>query len=149
MSMFAAQTTDTIPIPFAAGKTATIRALTGGELDAAQGAHLKATIAGQSTHGWAATFQRKLASGTATAADANAALADPLGGYDRHTIVKAGVLAWTVPEALSPAAIDDLVDDALEWFATVILRKSKPALFQTVAEVEETRKNASGGSTVA
>ena len=32
--------------------------------------------------------------------------------------------------------------DALEWFATAILKKTKPALFQTADEVEAERKNA-------
>ena len=147
MSMFAAQTTETIPIPFAPGHTATIRALTGREIDLAQAEHLKATVAGQSTHGWAGAFQRRLAQGIATPADADRALADPLGGYDRHTIVKAGVLSWTLADpVLSPEAIEGLTDDPLEWFAIEIMKRSKPALFQTVAEAETERKNASGAS---
>lgn len=151
MSMFASRSPDTIPIPFAPEHTATLRKLTGRELDTAQGDHLRATIAGRwAAHGWAAVFQRQLQAGTATAADAQRVLADPLNGYDRHSIVKAGLLAWTVPDpALNAEAIEDLDDDALEWFAVEIMKRTKPRLFQTVDEAETARKNAPSPSSMA
>ncbi len=149
-SIFASQTTDTVPIPFAAPHTATLRKLTGRELDKAQEVHLKNTIAGRwASHGWAAVFQRQLEKGIATNADAEKLLRDPLNGYDRHTLVNAGLIAWSFPEpALAPAAIDDLDDDALDWFAREILQRTKPSLFQTEDEREAARKNDSGAYTV-
>lgn len=42
---------------------------------------------------------------------------------------------WAVP------AIDDLDDDALTFFATEIMRLTKPSLFETVDEQEADRKN--------
>ena len=160
--MFASRTTDTIPIPFAdPPATCTVRSLTGRESDAAQAAHLTATIAGRfAAHGWAAQFQQQLAKGTATAADAEKVLADPLNGYDRHTIVKAGLLAWTIADPILPAPIakptdaaslaaaaardaiiEDLTDEELEWFAREILRRTKPALFQTADEAAVEKKS--------
>lgn len=148
MSMFASRSTETIPIPFDPGQTVTVRKLTGRELDQAQEAHLRSTIAGRwSAHGWAATFQRQVATGTATAADAERVLRDPLNGYDRHALVKAGVVAWSLAEpALSPEAIDDLGDDELDFFAVEVLKRSKPSLFLTPESSETERKNDSRGS---
>jgi hypothetical protein len=150
--MFASRSTDTIPIPFAVpAATCTLRPLTGKECDEAQEAHLRATIGGRwSAHGWAAQFQQQLAKGTATEADAAKVLADPLAGYDRHTIVKRGLTAWSIADpALSAEAIDDLTDEPLEWFAREILRRTKPALFETVAERELVKKTGSAPSSVA
>jgi hypothetical protein len=140
-SPFASQSIETIPIPADPSATVTIRKLTGGELDAAQAAHLKSTLAGQwAPHGWAARFQRQLAKGIATVADVAAGLADPLNGYDRLALVTAGLVAWSYTDPpLSPAAIGDLDDESLEYFAREILRRTKPALFQTpeVAKADE------------
>ena len=155
MSMFASRTTDTIPIPFEPGHTATIRGLTGGEADAAQAAHLRSSIGGRFwAHGWAASFQQQLAKGIATYADAAKLLTDPLNGYDRLTMVKAGLLSYTVPEpALTPetrdAVIADLGDDALEYFAREILRRTKPALFLTAEDAKAAEKELSAPASVA
>jgi len=147
-SPFASQTTDTIALPFDPDQTATLRKLTGRELDKAQEVHLRNTIGGRwASHGWAAVFQRQLEKGIATNADAERLLRDPLNGYDRHTLVTAGLTAWSYPEpALSAEAIEDLDDDALEWFATEILKRTKPGLFQTEDEATAARKNGSGVS---
>ena len=142
-SPFASRTTDTIALPFDPPHTATLRKLTGRELDKAQEVHLRDIVAGRwSPHGWAAVFQRQLAKGIATNADAEHLLRDPLNGYDRHAIVTAGLTAWSYADpVLSPEAIEDLDDDALEWFAREILRRTKPGLFQTADEAEAAQKN--------
>jgi hypothetical protein len=149
MSMFASRTIETIPIPFAPGENATLRKLSGRDCDAAQAEHLKSLAAGQSApHVWAKTFQQRLAQGTATAADAATVLADPLNGYDRHTLVKRGLIAWTLTDpALTPDAIEDLDDDAVDWFARAILERSKPALFAVDAEAAQ--KKADGPAPIA
>ncbi len=145
MSLFASRSlSDPLPIPGTdPPATCVVRTLTGREVDAAQEAHLRATIGGRwAAHGWAAIFQRQLAKGTATAADAEQLLTDQLAGYDRHTLVMAGLVSWTLADpVLSPEAIEDLGDDALEWFARAVLRQTKPGLFQTPAARETERKN--------
>lgn len=147
-SIFASHTTDTIPIPSDPPHTATIRKLTGRELDRAQEVHLRATIGGRwAAHGWAATFQQQLAKGTATAADAERLLMDPLIGYDRHALVEDGLTAWSYTEPERGAkAIEDLDDDALDYFARAILKLSKPSLFLTADEAEAVKKTASAPS---
>ena len=149
MGMFASRTTDTIPIPFEAGQTITLRKLTGGETDAAQEAHLRSTIAGRwSPHGWAQAFQRQLAKGVV--ADVQQALADPVLGYDRLTLATAGIVAWSLPEPiLSPEAIADLGDDELDWVAREILRRTKPALFLTAEDAKAADTQLSASASVA
>jgi hypothetical protein len=134
-----------LEVPADPGQTVTIRKLTGLEVDAAQEAHLKGIVAGKSARGWSAAFQRVLnKSVSATDEDARAVLADPLTGYDRITIVRAGLVAWSYPQPVSgePDAVADLDDDTLEWLAREILKLTKPRLFQTGAEAGEERKNA-------
>jgi hypothetical protein len=142
--MFASRSSDTIPIPFDPPHVCTVRKLTGRECDKAQAEHLKSTIAGRwAAHGWAKAFQRQLAQGTATTADATNFLADPLNGYDRHTLVKAGLVGWDLPDPVTPEAIEDLDDEALDWFAREVLRRTKPALFE---DPEIGRKNGPSAS---
>jgi len=145
-SPFASHTQTTVPLPFDPPHTITIRRLTGLELERAQTEHLKNLVGGRSVRGWSAHFQRVLA-GKATNADARAAIADPLAGFDRVVMVRAGLLAWSYPQPIKPElmpatsngsfkvpgpdAIEDLDDDALDFIATEILRLTKPALFYT------------------
>ncbi len=157
-SIFASQTTsDPIPLPFDAGQTITIRALSGLELEAAQAAHMQSMVGGRSVRGWSGTFQRIIA-GVATQKDAEHALADPLAGYDRTVIVRGGLVAWSYPQpitgppgtAAAKAAdgaplidpIDDLTDEPLEFIARAILQRTKPALFQTREEAKAAQREA-------
>lgn len=153
MSLFGPQTADTIPMARHDGQTITIRKLTGREYEAAQHEHLKTLVAGRSARGWSPTFQRILA-GVATPADADAALADPLAGFDRFTIVKAGLLATSAgPIAATDRlplgdpgltdGIEGLDDDELDFIATQILRRTKPHLFHaTAADADAEKKSA-------
>ncbi len=149
MSIFASETTRTLEVPGDAPHTVTIRKLTGADVERAQGEHLNATIAGRSPRGWAAQFQALVAKGIATDVDATKALADPLAGYDRLTIVRAGLTAWTYTvtkdgkEAPRPVteSVVDLDDETLEFIAIEIMRLTKPGLFLTDEEREAARKN--------
>jgi hypothetical protein len=155
VSIFASQTqSDPIPLPFDEGQTITIRALSGLELEAAQTAHMKSLVGGRSARGWSGAFQRILA-GVATPADAEQALADPLAGYDRTVIVRAGLVGWSYSQAITsvkvgtvgaPAkiidAIDDLKDEPLEFMARAILQRTKPSLFQTPEEAKAAQREA-------
>lgn len=81
--------------------------------------------------------------------------ADPLNGYDPYVVAQHGIVSWSYPEPLTVdldtddrgnrvprvRAIDDLDEDAVRWFATEIMRLTKPALFQTDAEAAADRKN--------
>ena len=163
MNPFASHSTETVPIDFDEGQTATIRKLTGREIEKAQAEHLKSLIAGESTRTWAASFQRQLAKGVVDDKAVQQMVADPLNGYDRFTLVMNGLLSWSydVPLTAAPvdtpkgtsarlrekaqaeadaaqraSAVNDLDDDALEWFARRILQKSKPRLFDA-QEAEE------------
>lgn len=61
---------------------------------------------------------------------------------DRLTaLVRAGLKTWTVDAPLTPETIDDLDGEALNHFATEIMRLTKPALFQTTEEAEAEQKN--------
>jgi len=140
MSIFASQTQDTVALPFDPPHTVTIQKLSGKDLEAAQFVHMTGVATGRGRN-WATTFRRLAAAGVATNADAQKVLSDPLSGYDRLTLAKAGVKAWTYAEEVTPAAIDDLVEEALEFFATAVLKLTKPALFQTDEEREAARKN--------
>lgn len=151
MSIFASETTATIPLPFDAPHTVTIRKLTGRDVELAQAAHLKDFVGANSPRGWPAIFKSALAVGTAVDADARHALTDPLVGYDRLAIVRAGLTGWSytaaddkgvqVPRQVTPAAVADLDDEALEFLAVEIMRLTKPSLFQTAEEREASRKN--------
>ena len=139
MSIFASETSTTIPIPFDVPQTVTIRKLTGREVEQAQAAH-RDSFLGSSPRLWSATFRKALEKG-ATDPDVQKALADPLLGYDRYTVAKVGAIAWSYPRPVGPEAVDDLCDEALDFFATEILRLTKPALFLTDEEREAARKN--------
>ena len=154
MSIFASQTqSDPIPVPFDPPHTVTVRKLTGREVEAAQTEHMKSLVAGRSARGWSAAFHRLIA-GVATPADAQKALADPLEGYDRTALVRAGLVAWsyalpirrietTATDTTTVTVVDaveDLVDEALEFIAGEVLRLTKPALFLTPALAEDDQK---------
>ena len=146
MSIFASHTTRTFPIPFDAPHTVTLQKLSGRELEAAQLEHLSGVATGRGRN-WATTFLSLAKAGLATDRDARKVLDDPLSGYDRIALARAGVKAWSYvdadgkPIAVTPAAIDDLDDEALEFVATEALRLTKPGLFQTAEEQETARKN--------
>jgi hypothetical protein len=126
MSIFASQTSDTLPMPD--GGSVVIRKLTGAEYEEAQSAHLKAVTQGHHARGWSGTFRRQLAKGVATDADVQAMVVDPLNGFDRATVVRCGVVSWTYGD-VTPERLADLDDDALELLATEVMRLSKPSLF--------------------
>jgi hypothetical protein len=139
-SPFASTYQTDVPILSDPPHVVTIRRLTGREFEQAQGAHLAALIAGQSARSWSRRFQAALEKGVTTNDEAARLLQDPLNGFDRITIVKAGVVKWDYPDRKLPHAIDDLDDDTLEALAIEILRLTKPAWFQTEAQREVAEK---------
>jgi hypothetical protein len=129
---------DRIPLPFDDGQWVQVRKLTGRECEQAQEAHQGAL---GSSRVWAATFRRALEQG-ASDPQVLAAIRDPLTGYDRFAIVRAGLVAWSYPHPLTPPLtpgagtnyVEDLDDDAVDFIATEILRRTKPALFHATEE---------------
>lgn len=137
-SIFASYVTRTVPIPWDEGQTVTIQKLTGRALAAARQVHVTASMEWIRTMG-GAEFQRELAAAAAGGADGaddvvRAAVAqeqakrrdDPLRQYDRSTVLEKGVKAWTYPEALTPAALADLTDEAADFLAREILTLTLP-----------------------
>jgi hypothetical protein len=163
MSIFASETAVTIPMQGDDGQTITIRALTGRELEEATFAHMTSMVGGHSHRGWSGAFKRIIA-GVATPADAQQALNDPLGAYDRIVVVRAGLVSWSYPKLIAvppetngnaasvagvvatnrQQAINDLLDDPLEFIAREIMRLTKPALFLATEDVEAAQKKLSG-----
>lgn len=140
MSIFSSETTVTIPVPFDAPHTVTLQKLTGRDLERAQAAHLEDLIAGRSPRGLARVFRRVLDG--APQADAMAQhQPDPLEGYDRLSLVRGGLKAWSYDKEIV-GVIADLDDEALEFFATEILKLTKPGLFLTDEEREAKKKSA-------
>lgn len=149
MSIFASHTkSQPIPLPTDPGQTVVVRKLTGIEVEQAQAEHARGIAAGR---GWANRFRRLIEKGIATDAQVLSALADPLIGYDRRSLVDAGLIAWSYmedgkPKPLTAESKADIDDETSEFIATEVLRLTKPSLFLSVEEVAAARKNGSGSS---
>jgi hypothetical protein len=120
---------DPIPLPFDEGQWVKVRKLTGRQHEEAQASH-RAGFAGGNTRQWSLIFRRSLESG-ATDPEVQKALADPLTGYDRYALAKAGLVAWSYDRPMDADAIDDLDDEAIDFVALEVLRLTKPGLFAT------------------
>jgi hypothetical protein len=146
-------TPDPIPLPFDEGQWIQIRKLNGQQHEEAQRAHR----AGFATDNKWAGFFRAVAGSGPSSDDVKRILADPLTGYDRYTLARAGLVAWSYPGAINAVepptteydAIRDLDDDAVDFIAREVLKLAKPSLFQSREEQEQARKNDIGSSTEA
>lgn len=131
---------DPIALPFDRPHTITVRKLTGRQVEIAQAEHMRGLIAGQSSRGWSAKFNRALANG-ASDDEAQSILTDPLNGFDRHTVAAFGLVSWSYePTTPTTKQVEDLDDEALEFIALEVMRLTKPHLFQTIEEAEAARK---------
>ncbi len=143
MSVFASQTqSDPIPIPFDPPHTIVVRKLTGKEYQSATSDH-----EGRIT----ALFRRALVAGGVKDPAVFAALENPLTGHDRYALVRAGLVSWSYPQALTPIkaqptatppieaydAVGDLDDETVDFIATEVLRLTKPSFFVKVEAVED------------
>jgi hypothetical protein len=151
-SPFASQTvSDPIPLPFDPPHTVTVRKLTGRECDAAADSH-RAQFASHHPRLWPALLRRALEHG-ASDPEVLTAIRDPLLGYDRFALVRAGLVAWSYPQSITPLTpaqiaegvtdpVEDLDDEAVDFIATAVLRLTKPGLFHATEEDAQTaRKN--------
>lgn len=162
MSIFASKTqSDPMPLPFDPPHTVTVRKLTAREVEMAQAAHAHG-VATSDTRLWATRFRRILENSLADKAQVEQAIADPLTGYDRFSIVRSGLVAWSYPESITPIeaaaavkangktpaspaveardAIADMDDESIDFVATAILKLTKPWLFLTAEQLEAQKK---------
>jgi hypothetical protein len=129
---------DSIPLPFDEGQWIKVRALTGREYEEAQSSHRAGFVAGDK---WAGFF-RAVAGPGPESEDVQRILRDPLTGYDRSVLVRLGLTAWSYEAAIARKepppeeydAIRDLSDDAIDFMAREVLRRTKPSLFVETAE---------------
>jgi hypothetical protein len=162
-SPFASRVVVTLPIPFDPPNEVTIRKLAGRHLERARNVFMTGLFLDVQARGGAAVqkdmqslFKKDDSAEQADIAEqVKKVAADPLNGFDPYVVAQGGIVAWTYPESLSVElmtdekgngvprvrAIDDLDEDAVRWFATEIMRLTKPSLFQTEAEAEAARKN--------
>jgi hypothetical protein len=167
MSSPFARATNTIPIPFDLPNEVTVQQLNARQLGKAQKAFFNELIAEVQVRGgakiqkdiqqlWEKTPEEKQAAETEVAK----VKADPLNGFDKYTLLYDGIKAWTYPDSLERVsvveqtadgrsvtvvrvpAIDALNDDAVTFFATEVLRITKPSLFLTKDEQAAEQKNA-------
>jgi len=161
-SPFASRVVVTIPIPFDPPNEVTLRKLAGRHLERARNEFMTGLFLDVQARGGAAVqkdmqtlFVKDAPNKEEVEAQVQKVAADPLNGYDPYVVAQGGIVAWTYPESLAVElvtdekgnsiprvkAIDDLDEDAVRFFATEIMRLTKPALFQTEAEVKAERKN--------
>jgi hypothetical protein len=145
MSIFASQTTETIPIPFDAPHTVTIQKLAGRDVDAAQLDHMAGVVTGRGRN-WAVRFLELARAGAATEqgrAQGARRPAERVRPPDARETRRQGldVHEGRRHAEVTAAAIEDLDDEALEFCARAVLQLTKPALFQTADEREADRKN--------
>jgi hypothetical protein len=169
MSIFSSGALATIPIPASVDPTGdhtvTLQKLSGRKLARAAKLFFNELIADVQTRGGAKVqkdiqelFNKTDAEKAAAAAEVATVKSDPLNGYDKYALLYDGIAAWSYPEPLDRVtvteevngrpvtvvripAIDDLDDAAVEFFATEIMRLTKPSLFLTEAEKEAATKN--------
>jgi hypothetical protein len=161
-SPFASHTqSDPIELPFDRPNWIVVRRLTGREIEAAATAH-RGQLTSGSAWAWPSLIRLALEKGVSDP-EVVAALADPLLGYDRYALVRTGLAAWSYPQSITPVtvkhegqpdqivdAVDDLVDEAVDFAARQVLRLTKPGLFLTTeAEVEAAQKKLPAAASVA
>lgn len=161
-SPFASHTqSDPIPLPFDPPNWIVVRGLTGREHERAQEQHRDGLALGRANL-WGAFLRRALEKG-ASDPDVLRAIRDPLTGYDRYSLVRDGLVSWSYPQLITPVtvkhegqpdqvvdAVGDLNDEAVEFMATEVLRRTKPGLFLTTEEaVEAAQKNVPAAAALA
>ncbi len=161
MGLFAADTTVTVDLPFDPPHTAVIQKLSGWKLGRAQKAFFNELVADVQDRG-GAQVQKDME--VLFAKDPNEAQAqveavkkDPLNGHDRITLIGLGVKsissipAWA---SLTPDARMDMVREqfdaeVVDFFATEVLKLTKPALFMDTEAAKATKREADAAASVA
>jgi len=163
-SPFASKVVATLAIPFDPPNEVTIRKLAGRHLERARNVFLTGLFLDVQARGGAAVqkdmqqlFKKDEKNDEAreqTEQQIKKLTDDPLNGLDPYEIARCGIVKWTYAEPLTLEesvdergtitmrcrAIDDLDEDAVRWFATEVMRLTKPSLFQTTEEADADRK---------
>lgn len=166
MSIFASREQRTIPIPFDPPHEVTIQKLSGKNLERASKAFIAELIGDVQKQGgsrvmkdmqslWDKDKPEGENAETLASEEVEKVKKDPLNGYDKHVLMYMGILRWSYPDSLEKVptqeenaggqrvtvlrvpAIDDLDDQAVTFFATEILKLTKPSLFLTPVEQKE------------
>jgi len=124
MGIFASYITRVVPLPFDAPHEVTIQKLSGKALAAARQAKSVESIDYVKRMGGAA-FGRELASAREAIGAAEPS-PDRTRDYDRPTVLAKGVKAWTYSEAVTPATLDDLDEQATDFLFHAILDLTLP-----------------------
>jgi hypothetical protein len=142
MSVFTSKVTRTLNVPHDEGQTITIRKLAPRHLEAAAKEAQRTAMAEFRDMGGAA-FMQELAAlkSDKSEADAAPAVADPVGLFDRVTLLSKAVTAWSYEEAIDVDTLAELDEETQAWLAREVLTLAKPALFQSEADAETARKN--------
>lgn len=134
-SPFAKLITQVLEVPDDEGQSITIQKLTGRAVERAQAVAAEKTISGR---GFAAKVAQALEAakdGSEMALDAM--LRDPLNGYDRATVLHAGIVGWSYDVPCTAEFIDQLDDERSEHVALAILRLTKPHLFDSAEAAQK------------
>jgi hypothetical protein len=142
MSVFTSKVTKQLAVPNDAGQTITIRKLAPRHLEAAAKEAQRTAMAEFRDMGGAA-FMQELAALKSDKPEAAAApaVADPVGLFDRVTLLAKAITTWSYDAAIDAETLADLDEDTQAWLAREVLLLAKPALFQSEADAETARKN--------
>lgn len=125
--MFASRVTKTVPLPSDPSATVTIKRLGFLQKQAAQKAAQRESMKGLREMG-GAEFLKELNALKESDPDAVAAVAaDPLSTHDLLMVLIGGITAWSAPEPVSKAAIEDLDQADAEFLGREILALSTKA----------------------
>jgi hypothetical protein len=123
-----------VPIPHEEGEWLRLRMLGGKKLQEARDVNSDRALA---------TFRKMGAEGIQaiqkmTRQDADAALkTDPLAEYDIDVLLRAGIVAWSYDEKVTPQAVEELDEATRKWAATEILKMSLPGVFEVLEAVDK------------
>lgn len=171
MSSPFAHATASLEIPFDPPHTVTVQQLNGRQLGKAKQVFFNNLIAEVQVRGGAKVQKDVETLFQVDAADVTAEVeklkSDPLNGFDKYTLLYDGIKGWSYPQSLERVpvaeltsdgraitvmrvpAIDALSDEAVDFFATEIMRLTKPSLFQTKEEAKAAQREADGVSSIA
>ncbi len=159
-SPFASRVVKTLPIPFDPPNEVTLQKLAGRHLERAQlDAQVKFIESVTAKGGFERQkeamefFEQRFAQKSEVTDNEDKAIdvavaSNPLAGYDPYTVCRFGIKSWSYDIPVTEESVNDLGDEAAIWFATEIMRLTKPRLFETAEQRKESEKNDSAASLI-
>ena len=120
MSIFASRVQKTLELPFDPPHTVTIQKLSGRHLERAMQENQIAAAEFLRRMGGAA-FQQELTATVVSDEDMARARSNPFMRYDRGIILQRGIKAWSYPDPITAATVEDLSEEAADFLAREIL----------------------------